>query len=541
MDSFFFLAIKFYFLFFLFTFSGRSLMVIFSKSFLNKKSDDIEIQGIDIQIFYPLIGMFLIGNYLNLINIFLPLKSNFSFLFLLILFINFYEKVNINKLRIFSYVSLLYLVLLVSSYDINFHYDAGLYHLNNQLWLLESNAIKGFSNIYGAFGVSSIHEYISAFLWLDTTFISLHFINLIFIGSLYFFLVYGLMITKNKLFYAPSLFLLLFSIFDNFGLSGGRNGFVNIQSVGKQDAPIGILFLITSALILSSLIKKSFSTDELLIYSLFALFIFQLKISGFAIIFIYSIYLYYFYLDKNKSIDKLTKPLSIYAVLFGLWIFKSLIHTGCLIFPFSSSCFTNLEWVNLNYIKTIEDVTVNFSSSYYFNSSFLDWANTYLDNEINFVVLSNYVISLALILIIKYVFFDKKKLGNTSVLVSSFVFFNILFLLRFGPDLRYLIGLQMLIIFIVGLYSETRINVNKYVIFFLLITSIILVPRLQSYKTFNFLDNPSIELPIQEMSYKFERLYPETGDQCWANIECSANRENYFIDDSEFFKKVLFK
>ncbi len=541
MDSFFFLAIKFYFLFFLFTFSGRSLMVIFSKSFLNKKSDDIEIQGIDIQIFYPLIGMFLIGNYLNLINIFLPLKSNFSFLFLLILFVNFYEKVNINKLRIFSYVSLLYLVLLVSSYDINFHYDAGLYHLNNQLWLLESNAIKGFSNIYGAFGVSSIHEYISAFLWLDTTFISLHFINLIFIGSLYFFLVYGLMITKNKLFYAPSLFLLLFSIFDNFGLSGGRNGFVNIQSVGKQDAPIGILFLITSALILSSLIKKSFSTDELLIYSLFALFIFQLKISGFAIIFIYSIYLYYFYLDKNKSIAKLTKPLSIYAVLFGLWIFKSLIHTGCLIFPFSSSCFTNLEWVNLNYIKTIEDVTVNFSSSYYFNSSFLDWANTYLDNETNFVVLSNYVISLALILIIKYVFFDKKKLGNTSVLVSSFVFFNILFLLRFGPDLRYLIGLQMLIIFIVGLYSETRINFNKYLIFFLLITSIILVPRLQSYKTFNFLDNPSIELPIQEMSYKFERLYPETGDQCWANIECSANRENYFIDDSDFFKKVLFK
>ncbi len=541
MDSFFFLAIKFYFLLFLFTFSGRSLMIIFSKSFLNKRSDDIEIQGIDIQIFYPLIGMFLIGNYLNLVNIFLPLKNNLSYLFLLILFVNFYEKVNINKLRIFSYVSLLYLVLLVSSYDINFHYDAGLYHLNNQLWLLESNAIKGFSNIYGAFGVSSIYEYISAFLWLDTTFISLHFINLVFIGSLYFFLVYGLMITKNKLFYVPSLFLLLFSIFDNFGLSGGRNGFVNIQSVGKQDVPIGILFLITSALIFSSLIKKSFSTDELLIFSLFTLFIFQLKISGFAIIFIYFIYLYYFYLDKNKSISQLTKPLSIFVVLFILWLLKSLIHTGCLIFPFSPSCFTGLEWVNLNYIKTIEDVTVNFSSSYYFNSSFIDWTNTYLDNEINFVVLGNYLISLGLILIIKYVFFDKKKLGKTSVLVSSFIFFNIIFLLRFGPDLRYLIGLQMLVIFVIGLYSETRLSINKYVIFLLLITSIVLVPRLQSYKAFNFLESPSIDLPIQEMSNKFERLYPETGDQCWANIKCSANRENYLIDDSGFFKKVFFK
>ena len=44
--------------------------------------------------------------------------------------------------------------LLVSSYNVNFHYDAGLYHLNNQLWLRESNIVQGFSNIYGAFGVS---------------------------------------------------------------------------------------------------------------------------------------------------------------------------------------------------------------------------------------------------------------------------------------------------------------------------------------------------------------------------------------------------
>ena len=541
MDNFFFLAIKFYFLLFLFTFSGRSLMILFSKSFLNKKSDDIEIQGIDIQIFYPLIGMFLMGNYLNLLNIFQPLKSNLSYLFLLILFVNFYEKVNVNKFRTFSYVSLLYLVLLVSSYDINFHYDAGLYHLNNQLWLLESNAIKGFSNIYAAFGVSSIHEYISAFLWIDTTFISLHFINLIFIGSFYSFLVYGLIITKNKLFYAPSLFLLLFSIFDNFGLSGGRNGFINIQSIGKQDVPIGILFLITSALIFSALIQKSFSTDELLVFSLFSLFIFQLKISGFAISFIYLIYLYYFYLDKNKSIYKLTKPLSIYAIFFALWLIKSLIHTGCLVFPFTPSCFSSLEWVNLNYINTIQDVTVNFSSSYYFNSSFIDWTNTYFDNEINFVVFSNYLISLALILIIKYIFFDKKKLGKISVLTTSFIFFNIVFFLRFGPDLRYLIGLQMFIIFVIGLYSETKVSLNKYLILFLLTSSIVLVPRLQSYKSFNFFDSPSIELPIQEMSNKFERLYPQTGDQCWANIECSSNRENYFIDYSGFFKKVLFK
>ena len=64
-------------------------MILFS-SFLNKKSDDIEIQGM-IYKYFILIGMFLMGNYLNLLNIFQPLKSNLSYLFLLILFVNFYE------------------------------------------------------------------------------------------------------------------------------------------------------------------------------------------------------------------------------------------------------------------------------------------------------------------------------------------------------------------------------------------------------------------------------------------------------------------
>ena len=129
-------------------------------------SDEIDIHGINIYVLYPIVGLFILGNLLFLINFFLPLKSNFSYLVLLFLLINIYEKINLNYFIKYMKYSSLSVFLLVSSYNVNFHYDAGLYHLNNQLWLRESNIVQGFSNIYGAFGVSSIHEYISAFYGL---------------------------------------------------------------------------------------------------------------------------------------------------------------------------------------------------------------------------------------------------------------------------------------------------------------------------------------------------------------------------------------
>ena len=52
-----------------------------------------------------------------------------------------------------------------------------------------------------------------------------------------------------------------------------------------------------------------------------------------------------------------------------LWVTKSLLQTGCLIFPLESSCITNLSWVNSDYLLNIENVTVNFSNSYYFGES----------------------------------------------------------------------------------------------------------------------------------------------------------------------------
>ena len=59
---------------------------------------------------------------------------------------------------------------------------------------------------------------------------------------------------------------------------------------------------------------------------------------------------------------------------------------------------------------------------------------------------------------------------------------------------------------------------------------------------FNFFSTPNLELPIAEVVKLNNRYYPKDGDQCWANMECSGNKEFYFIlFENEYFKKVLIK
>ena len=538
MDSFFILLIKYYLLLIFLLFFGRSFIVIYSKFFLNKMSDEIDIHGINIYVLYPFVGLFILGNLLFLINFFLPLKSNFSYLVLLFLLINIYEKINLNYFIKYMKYSSLSLFLLVSSYNVNFHYDAGLYHLNNQLWLRESNIVQGFSNIYGAFGVSSIHEYISAFFWFDQSFILLHFINLIFIGSLYSFLIFALLISKENIIKSSAFFVLIYSLLDNFGISGGRNGFISIQSVGKQDVPIAILFFITSIFILASLINKKYSEEEVIIYSIFSLFLYQLKVSGVTISFLYLIYIFYFFKSKNHNVNKKIKTLASFFLLFVLWILKSIFQTGCLVFPLARTCFSSLAWVDKKYLKTIEEVTVEYSFSYDFKSSFFEWFQQYITITPNYVILLNFFFSLIALLLLKFIFFKASKPENRNLIIVSYILFNIIFYLRFGPDSRYLMGTQLLIVAIIGLYSSFKYSFNDRFIMSLIIISIFLVPRLDSYRSFDLLSNPKISLPVQEMETLHGRLFPNEGDQCWANINCSANKSDYKIEKIGLFNRV---
>ena len=538
MDNIVFLLIKFYIFFVILFLLGRAFVIINSKIFKLNFHDESKLQGIDTQIFYPVLGMFFLGNFLYLFNYFLPLKNKLSYLIFVFIFINFKHPIYYQRLKS-TVISLpIYTILLATSYDINFHYDAGLYHLNNQLWLLESNIVAGFSNIYGPYGVSSIYEYLSAFLWLDHSFMLVHFLSLIFVGFFYSFLFYNLIYNKNKHLFAGSFLLVIFSIFDNFGYSGGRNGFVNLQSIGKQDLAISILFLVTGSLLIISVLKKSFKIQELVMYSILSLFIFQLKISGFSITFIYFFYVYSYAKSNGISLFSLLNILKIYIILFFMWLIKSIIHTGCLIFPYEPSCLSSLKWVNKEYIKNIENITVNFSNSYYFGDSLYIWGKDYISIPINSTVFMNFFISVLALLIVAKILFSKLNELNKNKVIVPIIIVSILFYLRFGPDIRYISGLMMFFVFCIGIDRQIKIPIPKLILTTLFIFSLLAFPKLQSYKSIDVFRNPTVSVPEESMRKLFGRLAPASGDQCWININCSANLENFNIDTSGYFKIV---
>ena len=191
---------------------------------------------------------------------------------------------------------------MISSADINFHYDSAYYHLNNQNWLRETNIVIGFVNIFWPFGMSSIYEYISSVLWVKGTLINLHFFSLIFIHFLYAFLFFNIFSSKNFFIKNGSFLLLIYSILDNFGFSGGRNGFIYIQEVGKQDIAVAILLTVCATTALYQFKKNEIKSLDLISLSLISLFIFQIKVSGVFIIYLYVLLLIYIvYKQKLNS------------------------------------------------------------------------------------------------------------------------------------------------------------------------------------------------------------------------------------------------
>ena len=51
-------------------------MIIFSKKYLKISADNINVHGISIFTLYPILGFFIFGNLLFIINFFTPLKHN---------------------------------------------------------------------------------------------------------------------------------------------------------------------------------------------------------------------------------------------------------------------------------------------------------------------------------------------------------------------------------------------------------------------------------------------------------------------------------
>ena len=555
-----------YLLFYLYLyFAGRSLIIILGKLFLKNFRPPNYLLETKTNIFYPILGALFLGNLLIFSNFFIPLKSNGIIVLLLLLLVpNLFEinlKINIkNKISIDNFIYFVFIpaVLLISSSDINFHYDAAYYHLNNQNWLRESNLIIGFVNIFWPFGMSSIYEYLSSILWLEGSFIFIHFLSLIFIHFLYSFIYFQVFFSKINFLRNGSILLLFFSILDNFGFQGGRNGFIYIQEVGKQDIPVAILLSIMSLLIIYQLKKANLEVLDFICISLISLFIIQLKVSGVYILYLYFILIIYA-LRKNifnyKKILILHIPVSL---LSFIWILKNYLTTGCLVFPLSLTCKNNFDWYVKGSTERVEEYTTSTSFAYmeYFldsNSNFTDWIQEFFYSETYSVfadyyrsVYLNFTISAIIIILLKIILFKNFNIkDNFILLAASYLFISATYLIFFGPIPRYTIGFLCTFILFLGFTTnEFRFPINKVFLYILFAISIGLLPRLNSYV--NFIESKNIALsdPRDGMNLNnsissIEWIRPESGDRCWINLNCTMEEGKITIYKDGLFNVAL--
>ena len=499
LNNFIFFSFKYFLFYSTLYLMGRGIFILFFNNFKDNISKNV---SINIYNTLPIVGIFFLGNMLTLFNFFIPLNSKVNFLIFSILLLNFKNiiyVVNAKKLLIKFFI---HGVLLLSSYNIYFHYDAGLYHLGHQLLLSNNNLIIGISNIYGPYGVGSILEYISSFFWFDKTYNLLHFISILF---------------------AAFFFEFLFDLINN----------------KKQDMEIAILYVLVTLLIIISTKQKDFSNVNIFLITLLTLFIFQLKVSGSVVLLFYIFYLYELY--KSKVSLKLYFKNSAVFIAFGvMWVIKSILSTGCFVFPSVITCL-NFSWVDKKYIKTIEDVSIQYSNSFNFDSSFVKWFENYVNLEINKTILLNFFISYIFIYFVIFKSSGSDHHRKTNFKINLILFLSLLFFLKFGPDPRYLMGIQMLFVSIIGVSRVMRFQFKLNYLYVLFVFSLILFNRLDTYRNFDFFTFPTYEIPKPETTLYDERYYPLEGDQCWISDNCSSSLYEYKVSQEKYFKIVKLK
>lgn len=530
---------------------SRGILVIL-KSTLKKSwsIDQLEFYGIPIFIFYPMFTLFIIGNTSVIANFFIPIKQlNLIWIFILVTFtiINLKEPIVIeNKLLFLFTLIIVPTILSISSYGLKFHFDTVDYHLNFQYWIRENKIVFGLSNLYIAYGWSTLYEYILSNFWFGNNFLALHFVNITFFTFLYNFIFYNLIFNKDLLLKLISINIVLYSFLDNFGIKGGANGFVNIQMVGKPDEAAGILFFITFSLLMRDYLKNEYSVKNFLLLSTLSLFAFQIKVVSSYLIFPLVLYLFKL---KNKKFSKLQFSFFLYLlsnlIFFGL---KNIAISGCYLFPIHQTCINSLSWTNSievqNFskgVRELNNLSINFSENIF------EWFNTWINHAYNYQIYSNLILSILIIWIVNRLSYKNinKNLNKYELVSYLFIVFLVIAFFLTGPTLRYGFGLFLILISSLTIKGKVPKNIKQfnfltYTTFIILIFSIILTPRLYSYKLFfnNSFEIATIENNIDEYLNTGSLVDLQEkkikGSNCFIPRTCVRNNKLEFIKYSDF-------
>ena len=284
-----------------------------------------------------ILGFILISFISLTLNFFFPLNGliNTSILVIGIFVLFIIKKVQFEKEEIiFIAISAIITTGLILYSTVN-RPDAGLYHLPFTSMLNEHKIVFGSANIHFRFGHISIIQYVSAanknylfenFGILIPLASIISFFVIFFFNKIYFIFKSSKEIDLSNIF---SIFIVIFISYK-----------INRYSSFGNDAVAHICFFY----LITRLLSKD--NKDLHIITLISVFIFLNKSTMIISLFIPFILFFKYFDYKNL---KIFFSLPSFFLLF--WLAKNVIISGCLVYPIEKTCFTKLNWTDINEVK----------------------------------------------------------------------------------------------------------------------------------------------------------------------------------------------
>jgi hypothetical protein len=448
---------------------------------------------------YGLLSIIFLSNQIFLLNYFFPIKS---FLSILIIF-NFFIVLQNISIKPNNFKNIFYLAipltLSISTFGQNIHPDTDWYGIPYQFLIRNNNLIIGINNVSFPMNQTGILDYLMSVLWLNNNYILFHFVTVSVFSCFFIFLTKSILNSKNNFYFFFSFYIFIFSFLDNFGISGGANGFVKIQMTGKFDSVLAIYIVITFVNLIHLLQKKELLKEDYILLTMFFLFIFQIKTTGLALGLSFLVLNFYYKKFNDISLLKQLKLNLIPILLSILWFLRNLLTMSCLFYPVEFTCL-NFSWSNRGFAKEHAQIISEWYQAYEFGENIINWFIAWFDVQKNYQQFGNFLISFTIIFIF-FILFINKQFERISYLYCLQIIIGIFLWLVSAPTPRFAFGYFTLLAGIFALHSssfKSNIFYKKFLIYPLVIISIVLTSRMYSYQEYSqsLLEFPEIKSQI---------------------------------------------
>ena len=419
-------------------------------------------------------------------------------------------------------------ILVFISHDNSILYDSRLYHLQTLKYNSDFKVIFGITNLEPRLGMNSIWHLIISFY--DIKIDNINPYNL-FNHTIYIFIFSILFLNKsienNKIFmYIINIFINLLNFHPN-----GDGTILNSLGSPEVDIVSTFLYLITLFIFLDLKNDKVSYYYKYIILTISIILGITVKLNNISLVLII---IYFLYLNKNYLFSKI----NIFFIIFVLfWIARSIIASGCIIFPISQLCF-DLSWSlgaeNTNTYKNIissfnraigtPELYLNFEKTI---NSFA-WVSSWIKNyflHVEFLYISTLIIVCSIIFIILDKFIFKKDYFSTNIKINFVIVFISLislFIWLQAPELRFgygpIIGLISILLLIIVNTRKQLMNLFHYdkiviliLLFFLVIDNKDNMSEFYTYKKNNF-EKSKFKVYLKSNDYKV--YYPTHNSFC---------------------------